>query len=386
MLSQKKFNKIKIFETENFLNTVYYYLINKFFNIELIFEKNYYVKIPQLFQNSAISSCQKIKVKKNTESDVIPQRLLYDDNLSNNQIISSELNLSNNHIISSELNLFNTQIISPVLTFYNSSISILQLRDKLLIEKSIKSFITKYNELYISMMYRFTIIKSLKLNDLIILKQDIFFYNDYINIPFKELYFNFHMKSPFSQEIININNQINFLGGKTFKSPLLISEEEDVNGYYLYEIIEGNNIMNYDTFTDYLKLWNKINLNVLDGLKDLPIPSDILSIIAKFSDMSDNEFIERFEKIACSDWSKQDKYGESYGGFWKYSEDSYEFKNAYTLSREDNLKSLLKLPYPREFILETINIGCNNRLESVRYSNFLCEWMKRKIASISDFI
>jgi hypothetical protein len=358
MLNNKKINVIKCDETEKILSTLYDYLINKFFNIELFFEKNYYVKIPQSSLNGGISSCQKIKVKKNTGSNFIQQRLLYDPQI----------------------------VVSPVLTFSNSSILILQLRDKLLIEKSIESFITKYYELYNSMTYRFTIIKSLKLNDLIILKQDIFFYNDYINIPFKELYFNFHMKSPFSQKIININNQINFLGGKTFKSPLLMSEEEDVNGYYLYEIIEGNNIMNYDTFTDYLKLWNKINLNVLDSLKDLPIPSDILSIIAKLSDMSDNEFTERFEKIACSDWSNQDKYGESYGGFWKYSEDSYEFKNAYTLSREDNLKSLLKLPYPREFILETINIGCNNRLESVRYSNFLCEWMKRKIASISDFI
>lgn len=94
-------------------------------------------------------------------------------------------------------------------------------------------------------------------------------------------------------------------------------EEEEVNGYKLYEL--SVNIMNYDTFNDYFKLWNKINLNVLDSLTDLDIPSYILSKIAGVSDMSNDEFTERFEEIACSDWSKQDRHGECFGGFLEIS-------------------------------------------------------------------
>jgi hypothetical protein len=45
---------------------------------------------------------------------------------------------------------------------------------------------------------------------------------------------------------------------------------------------------------------------------------------------------------------------------------------------EDNFKGLCELPYPRELIKRTIDLGCGNRNESVRYSNFICEWVKRK--------
>lgn len=35
-------------------------------------------------------------------------------------------------------------------------------------------------------------------------------------------------------------------------------------------------------------------------------------------------------------------------------------------------------------LLLTIRIGCNNRLESVRYSNFLCTWVERKLAMMEE--
>ena len=352
MLNYKKFNDNKTYSNKKNFSVLYDYLINKFFNIELFFEKTYNVKKSQSSLNGIISSYKIQKCKKITGSNCIQHRLLYDDTPLNIQVL---LELKND----------NTGIFKEI-SF------------ELKLQEFKESFITKYYDLYISMTYRFTIIKLLKLKELIILKKDIFFYDDYINIPFEGRYFNFRIKSPFFQEIINIDNQINFLGGKNFEIPLVMSEKEEVNGYNLYNL-SGENIINYDTFIDYLKIWNNINLNVLNSIKDLPIPSVILSIIVEYNDMNDEEFTERFEKNACSDWNKQDKYGESYVGYWNSSEDSYLFKNAYNLTREDNLKSLLELPYPREFILETITIGCNNRLESVRYSNFLCEWMKRKI-------
>ena len=103
-------------------------------------------------------------------------------------------------------------------------------------------------------------------------------------------------------------------------------------------------------------------------------------IIGSYCGMSDEEFIARSD--CCSDWYKQDRHGNCFGGFWEYPEGSYQHENARQLSYDDNMKGLLELPYPREFILETIHIGCNNRQESVRYSNFLCEWMERKIKQL----
>ena len=91
------------------------------------------------------------------------------------------------------------------------------------------------------------------------------------------------------------------------------------------------------------------------------------------------EFYQEYDELACSDWSKQDREGECYGGFYKYPEDSYERIHAYDLSRADNGKGLWELPYPKEVVMETVELGCYNRMESVNYSNFLCEWVKRKL-------
>ena len=63
----------------------------------------------------------------------------------------------------------------------------------------------------------------------------------------------------------------------------------------------------------------------------------------------------------------------------EFPENTYEYNHAYELSQEKNFKCLCYLPYPREVIKQTIDLGCKNRQESVRYSNYLCEWVKRKI-------
>lgn len=142
-------------------------------------------------------------------------------------------------------------------------------------------------------------------------------------------------------------------------SKVQMSEDEEVNGYRLYDTYEKN-LFNEDTFAGYVGMW--------ENNEEMPF----------------GEFNERFEEVACSEWSKMDRHGECFGGFWKAPEGSYERENAYTLCREDNIKGLYELPYPKEFVLETVAMGCNNRLESVRYSNAVCEWYRRKRAVVHN--
>lgn len=101
-------------------------------------------------------------------------------------------------------------------------------------------------------------------------------------------------------------------------------------------------------------------------------------------EMSYQEFSKIFNEIACAEWSKMDKYDEYYGGFWKYPEGSYEHEHAWHLCREDNCRALYELPYPKRFIIETIKIGCNNGLESVPFTNYLCEMMSRKLKILNE--
>jgi hypothetical protein len=94
--------------------------------------------------------------------------------------------------------------------------------------------------------------------------------------------------------------------------------------------------------------------------------------------MTFDEFKIEFEKDACTEWSKMDEHGECFGGFWKSNEPEIR-DNAYTLSGENNCKKLYELPYSHKLKLWTVNYGCRTRLESVRYSNFLCHWIEWKI-------
>ncbi len=162
----------------------------------------------------------------------------------------------------------------------------------------------------------------------------------------------------FSQEIENVNNKIFKLSKKlsktNFYDQLIMKKEDEINGYKLYDTIAP--IVYEDEFRGWLVVWNDTTY------------------------ITKENFLEIYDKTADTDWSKQDEYGISYGGYWKYPTDSYELKNAYDLSRKRNCKCLWKLPYPKHFVLKTIDLGS---IENVRYSNFLCEWMKRKIEQMN---
>lgn len=192
---------------------------------------------------------------------------------------------------------------------------------------------------------------------------------DFVNYYCRRMGIHFYQgPGPYGENIREVSDKKKELGIQqdqmaalfySVESNVVMYYEEEVNGYHLWTIKDNGNIMSYE---DFLTLRKK---------SDIYIP--------------DEEFLQWLDDNCCSDWAKQDRDGECYGGFWQYPEGSYEKENAYTLSREDNFKGLCELPYPRELIKETIKMGCSNRQESVRYSNFICEWIKRKAALMYKF-
>lgn len=90
---------------------------------------------------------------------------------------------------------------------------------------------------------------------------------------------------------------------------------------------------------------------------------------ATFIDLCSGEYL-------CHDWSKMDENGELGKGYWAYPEDTEEYKNAFDLMRKLNIKKLMDLPYPRRLVLKSTDIGCANYSECVRYSEFVCKFVK----------
>lgn len=140
-----------------------------------------------------------------------------------------------------------------------------------------------------------------------------------------------------------------------YEDILVCTQDERVNGYCMYSKNELEFSIEFEDFLKLCEIWDDVG-----------------------NDMDDAEFAQWLEDNCCTDWNKQDRHGKSYGGFWRYPEDSYEREHAYELSRADNLKGMCELPYPRRILIDTVQWGCNTRMESVRFSNFCCEWIKRK--------
>lgn len=160
--------------------------------------------------------------------------------------------------------------------------------------------------------------------------------------------------SPYSSLLDHLANRIEIVEHNFTINPEL-SDQEIVNGYKLYN--SKTNIMCFSDFIKFKKLFEDNSSR----------------------DLSFEEFYKQFCEIACTEWAKMNANGDEwYGGFWK-SENPEENKNAWNLTHKQNAQSLFDLPYSRTFLLETINFGCGNLRESVRYSNFLCVWVERKI-------
>ena len=157
----------------------------------------------------------------------------------------------------------------------------------------------------------------------------------------------------FQNELDLIKNHIKEkFSNQKFYEQLIFSESDEVNGYKLYNC--ENVIMDWLSFTKLAGLYKNSKK------------------------LSKKNFIKKCNDTCCTDWCKMDRHGECYGGFWITDKE-----NAWELSQKDNFKGLYELPYPHDLIFETIRIGCGNRMESVRYSNFLCHWVEQKMKQLN---
>lgn len=170
-----------------------------------------------------------------------------------------------------------------------------------------------------------------------------------------------HTSVVFNEEITNISKKIGEITPQNYKySQVIFKDNEIVNGYEINDRWKKLYI-DYDVFLSFKEIW-------YDN-----------------TSMNYEEFQEEFSNNSCSEWAKIDKYGDYNAGYRNYPEDSYEYQNAWDLTLRDNIMALYNLPYPHKFILHTVSVCCNNHQESVAYSNFLCEWMVRKIYLMNNF-
>jgi len=179
---------------------------------------------------------------------------------------------------------------------------------------------------------------------------------DYLENEYSKLAGPCHIFPPimYMREFYDLANEICKKYDNKYALELHMNDNEIVNGYKLYNI-NGKPIMNRCLYEECIALWKTNKL------------------------YTEEEFMDIYDETACTDWAKQDEHGESYGGYWKYPKESPEYQDAWHLTRNANGEALWNLPYPKEVVLKTIELGCGNRRECVRYSNFLCEWLQRKL-------
>lgn len=151
--------------------------------------------------------------------------------------------------------------------------------------------------------------------------------------------------APAPREAYMVYQQMLEMTPEWYKQDLVITKGEFANGYELYET--NGPIMRYGQFIEFLEA------NEGEGDDDFGV---------------------------CSDWAKIDELGNSFGGFYEYGRDSEEYKHAFKLTLDKNLRLLRKLPFPPNLIRASVTYGCGRRDESVRESNFYCTWVLRKLA------
>lgn len=183
---------------------------------------------------------------------------------------------------------------------------------------------------------------------------------DYLENEYSKLVGPFHTYPPiiYMREFYDLADEICKKYDAKYSLELCMNESEVINGYKLYNV-NGEPIMNRCLYEECIALWKNNK------------------------QYTQEEFTDLYDSTACTDWAKMNDHGESFGGYWKYPDGSPEKLDAWNLTRTANGIALWNLPYPKEFVLMTIKLGCGNRRESVRYSNFLCEWLKRKLEQMS---
>lgn len=164
--------------------------------------------------------------------------------------------------------------------------------------------------------------------------------------------------SPYESVFTTINDKMEKFYPK-YKEVILFSNSDYSNGYQLYNC----------------------NVNIFD----LPSFIFLKKLYEDNENMSYNDFKAKFDDIACTEWAKKDEHGECFGGFWQ-SDDPEIKEDAYNLSHENNCRKLYELPFSPKIKFWSVEYGCSRRQESVRWTNFWCEWIKKKILQMSGEI
>ena len=153
----------------------------------------------------------------------------------------------------------------------------------------------------------------------------------------------YNIRTPWSVLFHMINDRLqDMVPG--YGTVIITSDTEVVNGYKLYNTESANGVI---------------------GFADL---SRCIDMQRENRPMNYATFEKRLEDVACADWYKMDFDGQpcSWDG---------------TFVR--NCQALYALPYAKELVLWTVQYSCTSRKECVRYSNFCCEWVRRKSELIS---
>jgi hypothetical protein len=180
----------------------------------------------------------------------------------------------------------------------------------------------------------------------------------YSRFDFDTGVYGIHKSSPYEKVCDTFADKIKDFYPK-YREVILFNDREYANGYQLY-----NCKFNLFGICDFFELKKMYENN---------------------KPMTYEEFHSEYEKEACTEWAKMDEHGVSFGGFWE-SDDPEIKANAFNLSYETNCRKLYELPFSPKIKLWTVTFGCSRRQESVRWSNFWCEWIKWKIIQMETEI
>lgn len=133
----------------------------------------------------------------------------------------------------------------------------------------------------------------------------------------------------------------------------------------LTHLLEGRCPKKDDDEFSYLKDCNIKKYFKIRGMKPFH------EIIIKSFD----DFNKHFTTVACTDWSKITRDGESFGGPFKAPEGSKERNNAYQICREDNAKALWDTDYNPIALLYCVEYLCDFRCDEVAHVRDLCKWV-----------
>jgi len=107
----------------------------------------------------------------------------------------------------------------------------------------------------------------------------------------------------------------------------------------------------FGTWTQFAKFQRPINDDIFEK---------ITLLWAENEQMTFDEFYEKYDAQACTDWNKKQPNGEFYGDLWDEDVD-----DPWKVLRKANGKALHELPYPPQTILLAMKYLCPYRCDSV---------------------